>query len=147
MEKAAKKSRTDVFPKDDVDSKMTTSINNDKKNILTLLDENSLLQVLLRTRCEDHSALRQTCRCFQSIIDSALYRQQRAQQEWAQVETHILTAPEHYKKNVKKSTTRIQTTTRKTSLLRFVRITVSLATNTAVEDLLKTNFVYWWTER
>jgi hypothetical protein len=100
MEKAAKKCRTDddchvVISKDG-------STSNDDKNknssILTLLDDNSLLQVLLRTHCEDHSALRNTCRRFCGIVDSHLFRQQRAQQEWAQVEVRVLTARELYKK-------------------------------------------------
>jgi hypothetical protein len=74
-------------------TKMTTN-----SNILTILDETALLQVLLRTRCEDHNALRQTCRRFQGIIDSDLFRQERAQQEWAQVEVQVLTVEENFQK-------------------------------------------------
>jgi hypothetical protein len=101
-EKAAKKRR-----REDDDSpshvvfKDGTDTEEDKKkqnsSILTLLDDNSLLQVLLRSHCADFPALRNTCRRFQGIVDSNLFRQQRAQQEWAQVEVHVLTAHELYK--------------------------------------------------
>jgi hypothetical protein len=40
-----------------------------------------------------------TCRRFQVIIDSDLFRQERAKPEWAQVEqVHVLTAEENFKK-------------------------------------------------
>jgi hypothetical protein len=44
----------------DAETDSTVSANKRAKmtNLLTLLDENSLLQVLLRTHCEDHNALR-----------------------------------------------------------------------------------------
>jgi hypothetical protein len=62
-------------------------------NMLTLLDENSLLQILVRTCSEDHKALRNTCRSFRTIIDSALFRQERAQREWAHVATAVSPHP------------------------------------------------------
>jgi hypothetical protein len=66
-------------------------------NMLTLLDETSVLQVLLRTCNEDHNALWKTCRSFRKIIDSELFRQERAQQEWAQVKAKVWTADDHIK--------------------------------------------------
>ena len=65
----------------------TTTTRSNKTMMLTLLDENSLLQVLVRTCSKDHDALWNTCRFFRTIIDSKLFRQERAQQEWAHVES------------------------------------------------------------
>ena len=56
-----------------------------------ILDDDSLLHVLLRTCHEDHDALWHTCRDFRQMLDSKLFREQRVISEWAMVEAVLWT--------------------------------------------------------
>lgn len=70
-----------------------------RPTISTLLDnEDAVLQLLLRTNASDHEALRNTCKIFRRILDSANFRRERMQSEWAEVEVELLPPSEHYKR-------------------------------------------------
>jgi hypothetical protein len=59
-------------------------------HLLTILDEDSLRQVLLRTCASDHFALQCTCRQLSSVLNSGPFRKERVESEWAEVKAALL---------------------------------------------------------
>ena len=65
------------------------------------IGDDLLRTILLRTRASDHMALKRTCRRFWKILDSPLFRRERGEQGFAEVEVRKLSAFEIYARNKK----------------------------------------------
>jgi hypothetical protein len=69
-------------------------------NTMSLLHDDALQAVLLRTRASDHPSLRLSCPRICHIIDSELYRRQRNEQGFAEVHLALLSAEEQYERKL-----------------------------------------------
>ena len=75
-------------------------VEQDESLLLSMLDSDSLLSVLVRVPAEDHDSLRLTCKTIQAIVNSSQFKRERNRLEWVETKATVLTPREQHQLNV-----------------------------------------------